>query len=59
MNPLTYLMQRYQARARKQQALRMLMFSGAIRRADRGIRYAMTPKELKKLLHHTKETLCL
>ena len=57
MNPLTYLMQRYQARQRKRLAIRMLMHSGAIRRADRGIRYVMTPKELKKLLTSTQEAL--
>ena len=57
VNLFTYLSLKRQAKRRTRLAIRMLMHSGAIRRADRGIRYAMTPKELKKLLTSTQEAL--
>jgi hypothetical protein len=35
---------------RKQTAIVMLMHSGIIRSAERTVRYAMTPKEFKKMM---------
>lgn len=50
MNPWTYFRQKRAAKTRKQTAIKMLMQSGTIRAADRTVRYAMTPKEFKKMM---------
>ena len=55
MNPFTYLKHKREARKRKQTAILMLMHSGVIRYADRTVRYAMTPKEFKKMMGDTHE----
>lgn len=56
MNPFTYLKLKREARKRKQTAILMLMQAGTIRSADRSVRYAMTPKEFKKMMK-TEEAL--
>lgn len=50
MTPWTYLRRKRDARKRKRTAIRLLMQSGTIRSADRTVRYAMTPKEFKKMM---------
>jgi len=50
MNPFTYLRLKREAKKRKQTAILMLMHSGTIRAAARTVRYAMTPKEFKKMM---------
>jgi hypothetical protein len=50
MNPITYLKLKREAKKRKQTAIVMLMHSGIIRSAERTVRYAMTPKEFKKMM---------
>lgn len=56
MNPFTYLRQKRHAKKRKQTAILMLMQAGTIRSADQSVRYAMTPKEFKKMMK-TEEAL--
>jgi hypothetical protein len=56
MNPLTYLKQKREARKRKRTAIKMLIHSGMIRSANHTVRYAMTPKEFKKMMQ-TEEAL--
>jgi len=50
MNPFTYLKLKRQARKRKQTAIALLMKAGTIRSADQTVRYAMTPKDFKKMM---------
>ena len=49
MGPLQYIKQRRLQRKRRQDAIRLLAKSGVLRSANHQIRYAMTPKELKRL----------
>jgi hypothetical protein len=50
MNVFTYIKSKYEHRRRRREAIKMLMKSGAIRSADRLVRYQMTSREFGKLM---------
>jgi len=56
-HPFSTLAAYLDRRSRQQQAIRVMVGSGVLRSADHGIRYTMTPKELKDLLYEPTEDL--
>jgi hypothetical protein len=47
---VNYLKTLWRRRKQRRQAVRMLIYSGVVRSASQGIRYGMTPKELRRLM---------